>query len=85
MFYQRTGGRAQKFVSTRSSRPGANPCPNGIIGVASATPRTWSEARKGAIVRPVGERIPDPQIARMEAELEDAINAMGRAPWVAVT
>jgi len=35
---------------------------------------------KDAIARPVGQRNPDPLIAEMEEELEDAINATGLGP-----
>ena len=35
---------------------------------------------KDAIARPVGQRNPDPLIAEIEEELEEAINATGRGP-----
>ena len=40
----------------------------------------YQKLAKDAIARPVGQRNPDPLIAEMEEELEEAINATGRGP-----
>ena len=59
----------------------ANPCPPGIIGVGlGGTADLVMKLAKDAIARPVGQRNPDPLIAEMEEELEEAINATGRGP-----
>ncbi|MFO8090108.1 MAG: fumarate hydratase [Desulfatiglandaceae bacterium] len=82
MFYPADGIAAlKKFVIDTVFRSGANPCPPGVIGVGiGGTADLVMRLAKEAIVRPVGERNPDPQVAEMETELEDAINATGRGP-----
>ncbi len=82
MFYPADGVAAlKKFVIDTVFETGANPCPPGIIGVGlGGTADLVMKLAKEAIVRPVGQRHPDPEIARMETELEDAINSMGRGP-----
>jgi fumarate hydratase subunit alpha/L(+)-tartrate dehydratase alpha subunit len=74
-------GAVKKFVLDTFLAAGANPCPPGILGVGiGGTADLVMRLAKEAIARPVGERHPDPQIARMEAELEEAINATGIGP-----
>ncbi|MFB3826581.1 MAG: fumarate hydratase [Bryobacteraceae bacterium] len=82
MFYPAHGVRAlKKFVLDAVIESGANPCPPGIIGVGiGGTADLVTKLAKDAILRPVGQRNPDPEIAAMEQELEDAINATGRGP-----
>jgi fumarate hydratase subunit alpha/L(+)-tartrate dehydratase alpha subunit len=82
MFYPAHGIKAlKKFVLDTVIESGANPCPPGIIGVGiGGTADSVSRLAKEAILRPVGQRNPDPEIASMEQELEDAINATGRGP-----
>lgn len=82
MFYPAHGVAAlKKFVIDTVFRSGANPCPPGIIGVGiGGTADLVMRLAKEAIVRPVGQRHHDPQVAAMESELEDAINATGRGP-----
>jgi len=82
MFYPAHGISAlKKFVIDTVFETGANPCPPGIIGVGlGGTADLVMKLAKEAIVRPVGQRHPDPEIATMEVELEEAINSMGRGP-----
>jgi fumarate hydratase subunit alpha/L(+)-tartrate dehydratase alpha subunit len=71
----------KKFVLDSVIAAGANPCPPGIIGVGmGGTADLVMRLAKEAIARPVGQRNPDPVIAKMEQELEDAINATGSGP-----
>lgn len=82
MFYPAHGVAAlNKFVIDTVFKSGANPCPPGVIGVGiGGTADLVMRLAKEAIVRPVGQRHHDPQIAAMEIELEEAINATGRGP-----
>lgn len=82
MFYPAHGIEAlKKFVVDTVFESGANPCPPGIIGVGiGGTADLVMRLAKEAIVRPVGQRHPDPEVAKMEEALEEAINAMGRGP-----
>ncbi len=82
MFYPAHGVQAlKKFVLDTVVESGANPCPPGIIGVGiGGTADLVMKLAKDAILRPVGQRHPDPEIAAMEVELEEAINATGRGP-----
>jgi fumarate hydratase subunit alpha len=82
MFYPAHGVKAlKKFVLDTVVESGANPCPPGIIGVGiGGTADLVTKLAKDAILRPVGQRNPDPEVAKMEQELEDAINATGRGP-----
>lgn len=71
----------KKFIIDTVIASGANPCPPGIIGVGiGGTADLVMRLAKEAIARPLGQRNEDPEIARMEAELEDAINATGIGP-----
>ena len=82
MFYPAHGVKAlKKFVLDTVIETGANPCPPGIIGVGiGGTADLVMKLAKDAILRPVGQRNSDPEIAKMEEELEEAINATGRGP-----
>ncbi|WP_136799525.1 MULTISPECIES: fumarate hydratase [Desulfosediminicola] len=82
MFYPAHGISAlKKFVIDTVFETGANPCPPGIIGIGiGGTADLVMKLAKEAIARPVGQRHPDPQIAEMEEELEEAINSMDRGP-----
>ena len=82
MFHPQHGIKAvKKFILDTVIESGANPCPPGIIGVGlGGTADLVMKLAKDAIARPVGQRNPDPMLAEMEEELEEAINATGRGP-----
>ncbi len=82
MFYPQHGIKAvKKFILDTVVESAANPCPPGVIGVGlGGTSDLVMRLAKDAICRPVGQRNPDPMIAEMEVELEDAITATGRGP-----
>lgn len=82
MFYPQHGIKAvKKFILDTFIESGANPCPPGIIGVGlGGTADLVMKLAKDAIARPVGQRNPDPMLADMEIELEEAINATGIGP-----
>ena len=79
MFTPGDGVKAlKKFVLDTVIGSGGNPCPPGIIGVGfGGTADLVTKLAKDAILRPVGQRNPDPKIAALEEELEEAINASG--------
>lgn len=71
----------KKFVLDTVIESGGNPCPPGIIGVGmGGTSDLVARLAKEAIARPVGQRNADPDVAQIEVELEDAINATGLGP-----
>jgi tartrate/fumarate subfamily iron-sulfur-dependent hydro-lyase alpha chain len=82
MFIPADGVKAvKKFILDAFIASGANPCPPGIIGVGlGGTADLVMRLAKEAIARPVGQRNEDPEIAKMEEELEQAINATGIGP-----
>jgi fumarate hydratase subunit alpha/L(+)-tartrate dehydratase alpha subunit len=82
MFIPADGVNAlKKFVLDTVIESGGNPCPPGIIGVGmGGTSDLVARLAKEAIARPVGQRNADPDVAQIEVELEDAINATGLGP-----
>ncbi len=57
-------------------------CPPAIIGVGigGTADLCMSLAKKAALLRPIGSRHSDPEVARLEAELYDAARALGIGP-----
>jgi fumarate hydratase subunit alpha len=82
MFIPADGVKAiKKFVVDTVVESGGNPCPPGIIGVGiGGTADLVGVLAKKAICRPVGSNNPDPELAKMEDELLEAINATGIGP-----
>lgn len=71
----------KKFVLDTVVESGGNPCPPGVIGVGiGGTSDLVARLAKEAIARPVGQRNEDPELAKMEVDLEEAINATGSGP-----
>ena len=60
---------------------GSNPCPPVIVGVGigGTSEKTMLLAKK-ALLRPVGQPSPDPEVANLEKELLEKINALGVGP-----
>jgi fumarate hydratase subunit alpha len=60
---------------------GGKPCPPTIVGVGIGGGADLSlKLGKLALLRPVGERHPEPEVAALEEELEELINASGVGP-----
>ena len=68
----------KKFIVDTISKAGADPCPPIIVGCAcGGTMEQVALLAKKALLRPVGEPNPDPEVARMEQEILEEINALG--------
>ena len=60
---------------------GGKPCPPTIVGVGIGGGADLSlKLGKLALLRPVGERHPEPEVAALEEELEELINTSGVGP-----
>jgi len=60
---------------------GGNPCPPSIVGVGiGGTFERSAFLAKRALLRPVGQPSPDPDLAALEAEILAAVNASGVGP-----
>ncbi len=69
------------FVVTSVDEAGGNPCPPLIIGVGiGATSEAAMLLAKKALLRPIGQPNPDPEIAALEEELLSRINDLGIGP-----
>lgn len=71
----------KKFILQTVEEAGPNPCPPVIVGVGIGG--TFDKAAliaKKALLRPIGEKNPDPFYARLEDELLTGINALGIGP-----
>ena len=69
------------FVVRRVKESGANPCPPTIVGVGiGGTFETAALLAKKALLRPIGSKNPDTELASLERELYDDINALGIGP-----
>jgi fumarate hydratase subunit alpha len=69
------------FVVQRVKESGANPCPPTIVGVGiGGTFETAAMLAKKALLRPIGSQNPDRELATLEQELHDEINALGIGP-----
>lgn len=71
----------KKFVINRVAEAGPNPCPPTIIGVGiGGTFEHAAKIAKRGLLRKLDDTHPDPKVAAMEKELEDAVNALGIGP-----
>ncbi len=71
----------KKFVLDAVEKASANPCPPGIIGVGiGSTFDGVALLAKKALLRPIGERHPDPFYADLELELLEFVNSLGIGP-----
>jgi fumarate hydratase subunit alpha len=74
-------GGIRDYVVDRVREAGSNPCPPTIVGVGIGG--TFEEAAliaKKSLLRPVGSRNTDPELAEMEADLLTRINRLGIGP-----
>ena len=69
------------FILRAVEESGGNPCPPLIIGVGvGGTSEKAMELAKKAVTRGVGSRSEDAEIAALEAELLEKVNALGVGP-----
>ena len=71
----------KELVSRTVEEAGANSCPPGIVGVGiGGTLEKAAIIAKKSLLRPIGQRHPDREIAKLEEELLKKINALGVGP-----
>ncbi len=71
----------KSFVIERVKAAGGNPCPPIVVGVGiGGTFEYCALLAKKALLRPLGQRNPDPFYAALEEELLEKINATGIGP-----
>ncbi|THB68878.1 MAG: fumarate hydratase [Desulfovibrio sp.] len=71
----------KKFVVNRVAEAGPNPCPPIILGIGVGGTFDYAPIlAKKALMRKLDDTHPDPQIAAMEKELLDEVNALGIGP-----
>jgi fumarate hydratase subunit alpha len=71
----------KEAVVTTVKEAGPNPCPPIIVGVGiGGTFERAAFLAKKALLRDVGTPNPDPELAKLEAELLDAVNQLGIGP-----
>ena len=71
----------KKFVIDAVIKAGAQPCPPTILGVAfgGGADIAMNLAKK-ALLKPIGEQNPEPEVAKLETELLEAANMTGIGP-----
>jgi fumarate hydratase subunit alpha len=71
----------KRFVVDTVIKSGAKPCPPNILGVAvGGGADIVLKLAKKALLRPLDQPHPDPEIAKLEKELYDAANMTGIGP-----
>jgi len=71
----------KEFVLSTVLRAGSNPCPPTILGVGiGGSSDIAMKLAKEALLRPINERHKDPEIAKLETDLLEAINMLGIGP-----
>jgi fumarate hydratase subunit alpha len=69
------------FVVNRVKESGANPCPPTIVGVGvGGTFERSAILAKKALLRNIGDRNPDPELAEIEEDILARINRLGIGP-----
>jgi fumarate hydratase subunit alpha len=69
------------FILRTVEESGGNPCPPLIIGVGvGGTAEKSMELAKKAVTRGVGSKSDDPEIATLEQEILEKVNALGVGP-----
>lgn len=69
------------FVLDTVIEAGANPCPPIIVGIGiGGTMDKAAYIAKRSLLRRLGEKNPDPQLAQLELELLDLVNSTGIGP-----
>lgn len=73
--------QVEDFIVECVSQAGSNPCPPVVVGVGlGGTSEAAAELAKRALLRPAGERHPDPFYAAMEARILERVNRLGIGP-----
>jgi fumarate hydratase subunit alpha len=71
----------KEFVRNRVAEAGPNPCPPTILGIGiGGSFEMAPKLAKLALLRPLDQPHPDPEIAQMEQELLNEINMLGIGP-----
>jgi fumarate hydratase subunit alpha len=71
----------KKFVVDTVIRAGAQPCPPNILGIAIGGGADISmKLAKKALLKPLNESNPDPEIAKLEKDIFEAANMTGIGP-----
>src|SRR5512139_3956776 len=71
----------KKFILQRVKDAGSNPCPPIVVGVGiGGTFEKAALIAKRSLLRPLGQRHPDPEVARLEEEILEEINKLGIGP-----
>ncbi len=71
----------KKFVVDTVIKAGAKPCPPNVLGIAVGGGADIAmKLAKAALLRRLDQPNPDPQLAKLETELYDAVNATGIGP-----
>ncbi|OGS45060.1 MAG: fumarate hydratase [Euryarchaeota archaeon RBG_13_57_23] len=71
----------KEFVLNGVLRAGSNPCPPTILGVGiGGSSDIAMKLAKEALLRPINVRHKDPEMAKLETELLEAINMLGIGP-----
>lgn len=71
----------KEFALNTVLRAGSNPCPPTVIGMGiGGSADICMKLAKEALLRPLNQRHKDPEIAKLETELFDAMNMLGIGP-----
>ncbi|MDH7594870.1 MAG: fumarate hydratase [Candidatus Bathyarchaeia archaeon] len=71
----------KKFVIDTVVKAGSQPCPPNILGVAMGGGADIAmKLAKKALLRPLGQPNPNPELAKLEKELLEAVNQLGIGP-----
>lgn len=71
----------KKFVIETVVKSGSNPCPPNILGVAMGGGSDVAmKLAKKALLRPLNQPNPNPELAKLEKELLEAVNELGIGP-----
>lgn len=71
----------KKFVLETVDRAGSNPCPPIVVGIGvGGTIEVATLIAKKALLRPLGQHHPQPEVADLERELLKEINKLGIGP-----
>jgi fumarate hydratase subunit alpha len=71
----------KEYVLQRVEEAGPNPCPPLVVGVGvGGTFEKAALIAKRSLTRPLGQRHPNPEVARLEKELLEEINRLGIGP-----